>query len=72
MIIGDVTDRVLAPAIAKAEEFLGREVSYTRYPREEVRNKIRQRTSFVRNVLAGPTVLVLGNGDDELFSFARR
>ncbi len=41
-------------------------------PREEVRNEIRQRNSFVHNVLAGPTVLVVGNGDDELFSLARR
>jgi predicted nucleotidyltransferase len=72
MIIGDVTDRVLAPAIAKAEQFLGREVAYTRYPREEAREKIRQRNSFVHNVLAGPTVLVLGSTDDELFALAQR
>src|SRR6266513_4416572 len=37
MIIGDIPDRTIAPVIAKAEEFLGREVSYTRYPREEAR-----------------------------------
>jgi predicted nucleotidyltransferase len=72
MIIGDVTDRALASAIARAEEFSKREVSYTRYPREEVRNEIRQRNSFAYNVLAGPTVLVIGNGVDELFSLARR
>jgi predicted nucleotidyltransferase len=72
MIIGDVTDRALAPAIAKAEQFLGREVAYTRYPREEAREKIRQRNSFVHNVLAGPTVLVLGSTDDELFALAQR
>jgi predicted nucleotidyltransferase len=72
MIIGGVADRALAPALAKAEEFLGREVSYTRYTREEARKKIRQRTSFVRTALAGPTILVLGNSDDELFALARR
>lgn len=72
MIIGNATDRALAPAIAKAEQFLGREVSYTRYPREEAREKIRQRNSFVHNVLVGPTVLVLGSSDDELFALARR
>ena len=72
MIIGDATDRALAPIIAKAEEFLGREVSFTRYPREEARNKIAQRNSFLHNVFVGPTILVLGKGDDELFSFARR
>ncbi|HYM91699.1 MAG TPA: nucleotidyltransferase domain-containing protein [bacterium] len=72
MIIGEVTDRALAPVIAKAEKFLGREVSYTRYPREEAREKIKQRSSFVRNVLAGPGVLVLAHRDDELFALARR
>jgi predicted nucleotidyltransferase len=72
MIIGDVTDRALAPVLAKAEEFLGREVSYTRYPREEAREKIRRRSSFVRSVFVGPSLLVLGNGDDELFTLARR
>jgi len=70
MIVGDATDRVLTPAIAKAEQALGREVSYTRYPREEAREKIRQRSSFVHNVFAGPTVLVLGSSDDELFALA--
>ena len=72
MIIGNATDRALAPAIEKAEQSLGREVSYTRYPREEAREKIRQRNSFVHNVLGGPTVLVLGSSDDELLALARR
>lgn len=72
VIIGDATDRALAPVMAKAEQFLGREVSYTRYPGEEARTKIRQRNSFLHNVLAGPTILILGKGDDELFSLARR
>ena len=72
MIIGDATDRALVPAIAKAEQFLRREVSYTRYPREEAHEQIRQRDSFVHNVLAGPAVLVLGSSDDELFALARR
>lgn len=72
MIIGDVTDRALAPVPAKAEEFLGREVSYTRYPREEARAKNRRRSSFVRSVFVGPSLLVLGDGDDELFTLARR
>jgi predicted nucleotidyltransferase len=72
MIIGDATDRALAPAIAKAEQFLRREVSHTRYPREEVCEKIRQRNAFVHNVLVGPTARVLGSSDDERFALARR
>ncbi len=72
MIIGDATDRALTPVMARAEEFLGREVSYTRYPREEARKKVKRRSSFVRSVLAGPSILVLGRSDDELFALARR
>ncbi len=71
LIVGDVTDRALVPAIARTEEFLGREVSYTRYPREEARDKVKRPGSFVRNVLAGPNVLILGHSDDELFTLAR-
>src|SRR2546425_3490774 len=71
LIIGDVTDRVLVPAIARSEEFLGREVSYTRYPRKEAADKAKRRGSFVRNVLAGQNVLILGHSDDELFTLAR-
>ncbi len=71
LIVGDVTDRALVPAIARTEEFLGREVSYTRYPRKEAREKAKRRGSFVRNVLAGPNVLILGDSDDELFTIAR-
>ncbi len=72
MIIGSVTDRALAPVLAKAEESLGREVAYTRYTREEARERIKKRSSVVRTVLAGSTVLVLGNNNDELFALARR
>lgn len=72
MIVGDATDRALAPAVAKAEESLGREVSYTRYPREEARKEIKRRDSFVRNVFTAPNVLVLGHRDDELFGLARK
>ncbi len=71
LIVGDVTDRALVPAIARSEEFLRREVSYTRYPREEAREKAKRRGSFVRTVLAGPNVLILGQSDDELFTLAR-
>ena len=72
MIVGTVADRALAPALAEAEKSLGREVAYTRYTRQEARARLKQRATFVRTVLAGPTVLVLGNQNDELFALARK
>ncbi len=72
MVIGKASDLLLAPAIADAERTLGREVSYTRYTRAEARIKAQQRDSFVRSVLAGPKIVVVGRPDDQLFELAQR
>lgn len=72
MIVGDVPDWTLVPVVARAEALLGREVSYTRYPRREAHEKVRQRGSFVRSVFTGPRILVLGRDNDELFAPPRR
>ena len=71
MVIGDLTDKVLAPAIAKAERRLGRAVSYTHYRREEAKHKARQGGSFLRSVLQGAKILLIGNADDELLRATR-
>jgi len=71
MIVGTVSDRSLVPAIAKAEQVLGREVSYTRYTWAEARRKAPERDSFVRSVLAGPKIVFIGSADDELFGLAQ-
>ena len=72
MFIGSVQDRDLAPAIARAERILGREISYTRYTREEARRRSIQRGSFFQQVLMGPRVVFVGSEQDALFAFARR
>lgn len=72
MIIGNVSDHALAPAVSRAERILGREVSYTRYTRSEARRKARQDDSFVQRVLSGPRVVFFGSEDDDLFEIARR
>lgn len=71
MVIGTVTDEVLAPAVAEVERQLGRAVSYTRYTRQEARTRARQDGSFLRSVLADPRVILVGTNRDELFRAAR-
>lgn len=72
MVIGTVSDRSLAPAVARAEHALTRDVSYTRYTREEARRKVQEPDSFVRSVFTGPKIVFLGRANDELFALAQR
>lgn len=67
MVVGEVSDRILAPAIAKVERELGRQVSYTHYTREEAKKRVRERDSFLRSVFAGPKIVFVGRDDDGLF-----
>ena len=72
MVIGDVSERELASAVARAERTLGREVSYARYTRAEARKKAQRRDSFLQRVLTGPRIVFVGSAKDELFQVARR
>jgi predicted nucleotidyltransferase len=70
MVVGRVSDRVLAPAMARAEKSLGRQVSHTVYTRDEVRRKVQQAGSFIQTVFSGPRIVIVGTGDDALFRAA--
>jgi predicted nucleotidyltransferase len=70
LIIGDVTLSDIAPGLRQAEERLGREVSPSVYPGKEFRDKLRRGNPFLRRVLAGPKLYVVGD-DRELGRLAR-
>lgn len=72
MIVGDISERSLAPAVARAERDLRRDVSYTTYTRDQAADKAQQPDSFVRSVLSGPRIIFIGNTDDKLFELAQR
>lgn len=71
MVIGPVTDEVLAPAMAGVERNLGRAISYTRYTRREASVQAGEQGSFLQSVLAGPKIMLVGSQDDELFRLNR-
>ena len=61
MVVGTVTfnDRVLA--LSEAQQRLAREVNPAVYPPAEFRRKVAEHHHFIRSVLDGPKVFVLGN-----------
>lgn len=66
MVIGEVSDRELAPAVARVERRLKRHVNYTLYTREEVEKRLGKKGEFLHEVLAGPKIVLVGNADDRL------
>lgn len=69
MVIGRVKLQALAPALRPVEERLGREVNATIYPRAEFVRLARADRHFLRRVLGGPRVMLVGS-DDELARMA--
>jgi len=66
MVIGDASDRDLAPAVARVERRLKRQVSYVLYTRGEVERRLRRKGDFVHEVLVGPRIVLIGTTDDRL------
>ncbi len=63
-------DRKLAPAVARVERSLKRQINYTLYTRDEVEERLGKPGDFINEVLAGPKIVLIGNVDDRLFRFA--
>jgi len=66
MVIGEIADRVLAPAVARVERHLKRDVNYTLYSRREAEKQMGKKGEFVHEVLHGPRILLIGERDDRL------
>jgi predicted nucleotidyltransferase len=66
LVVGDTSLANVAPALRAAEARLGREINPTVYPVKEFRDKVKSETSFLKRVLAGPKLFVVG--DDRVLS----
>jgi predicted nucleotidyltransferase len=64
MIVGRLELADLLPALGPTQERLGREVNPTIYRPEDLAERLDQPGSFVRRVLDGPRIMLLGNDDD--------
>lgn len=64
MIVGNVALDLLDPALAGVEDRLGRTVNYAVYNQEEFTLKRKKRNGFIRDVLNGPKIMLVGDEDD--------
>ena len=64
MIVGDVRFTEVVSALAEAQQKLGREVNPTVYPPAEFREKAAADHHFIKAVLRGPKILLIGDEDD--------
>lgn len=60
LIVGDVTLREVVAVLGEAQEEIGREVTPTIFPVAELRKKVRVGDHFVRTVMAGEKLFVIG------------
>ncbi len=61
LIVGDVAFSEVVKALRSAQETLGREISPTVYPVAEFRSRIAEEHYFVRDVLSGERIFVIGD-----------
>ena len=72
MVVGEASFEAVVAALAPAEEILRREINPTVYPRSEFGAKRRAGHYFLRAVLAGPKIFVLGDSSELAGLGARR
>ncbi len=70
MVVGEVTDRQLAPVVARVERRLKREVNYTLFTRGAVEKRTGKEGDFVHEVFSSPRLLLIGKVSDRLLQSA--
>jgi predicted nucleotidyltransferase len=63
-IVGSASLAAVSRALRSAEEQLGREVNPTIYPAEEFRAKVEEGHHFVKAILSGEKIFLIGDRDD--------
>ena len=61
MLIGDISGRQVAPAIAAVRRSLNREVNPSTYSADEFRRKYREGSPFIKEVVSDTKIFVMGN-----------
>ncbi|MGH9199063.1 MAG: nucleotidyltransferase domain-containing protein [Acidimicrobiia bacterium] len=69
MVVGDLTLSALLPVLRPVQDQLGREITPTIYPVEELRQKLVAGNHFLKSVLSRPKIMLVGN-ENELAELA--
>jgi predicted nucleotidyltransferase len=71
LLVGDVSTAELLPALRRVEQKFGREIDVKRYSQKEFRDKIRDGNHFLKSVVQGKLITLIGS-PDELEKATRR
>jgi predicted nucleotidyltransferase len=71
MVIGEVSFAETAEALGRAQEAIGREINPSVYPPEEFRTKLAAKHHFLRSVLKGEKIFLIGD-ERELARLAKQ
>jgi predicted nucleotidyltransferase len=64
LVIGNAPFSEVTKALRDAQETLGREINPTVYPVKELRSRIAEDHYFIRDILSGPKIFVIGDEDE--------
>lgn len=63
LIVGNPDEDEVIEEIESTEQLLGREINYNIYPAKELKEKIKNKDSFVMNILKRPKIILKGKID---------
>ncbi len=64
MVVGRVTLMEMSPVLREAQQKLGREINSTIYTPHEFHTKLQKDAHFLRRVLDGPKLMLVGSSDE--------
>ena len=64
LIVGHISFAEAVKALRMAQERLERDVNPTVYPLAEFRSRLAEQHYFIREVLSGPKIFIVGDGDE--------
>lgn len=63
-ILGQVSGPLLHKALSKAKAALNREINTSRFTVEEARKRLKKGDSFLKDIMGGPKIFIIGTEDD--------
>jgi len=69
VVVGDITFSDVVAALSPAQDSIGREINPTVYPPDEFRTKLLKKNHFIKTILAGEKIYLIGD-DHELKKLA--
>jgi len=63
-IIGRIDDSKLIRGIRRLEDILKREINYSLFTRDEFKKKIKEKDSFIMDILENPKIFIVGDKSD--------